>query len=42
MKFGLIWLIVPMIVPVVTETTELLGILGTIPDGFGTNGPREH
>ena len=26
-----------MIVPVVTETTGLLGILGRIQDGFGAN-----
>ena len=29
-----------MIVPVVTETTELLGHHGTIPDGFGTNNDK--
>ncbi len=29
-----------MIVPVVTETTGLLGILGRIQDGFGTNNDK--
>ena len=29
-----------MIVPVVTETTELLGILGRSQDGFGTNNDK--
>ena len=29
-----------MIVPGVTETTELLGSLGTIQDGFGTNNDK--